>query len=201
MATEVRETFGFENVEFPPPSASASMPGPRKARAVQQEPSGPMMYGEEHLEDKENMDPVSSRALLALPRTQGDHLFKALSPGEPERVESDSRRGDFADVSTSKSPLPENYPRSPLQDITAVLYPPTNVPLISSQEVSKEADKQRGVKRSPMAGHSAHTPYSRGFSERPVKRHESSTDSQPRFANGPQDSARCRTSSGLRSFR
>eukprot|EP00897_Mesotaenium_endlicherianum_P009127 jgi/Mesen1/8242/ME000443S07393 len=61
----------------------------------------------------------------------------------------------------SKSPLPENFPRAALQDITAVLYPPNKV---RSQE-PKTGKIKKAAKQVPAARKS---PYSKSSSAKPL---------------------------------
>lgn len=67
-------------------------------------------------DDRENIDPVTLRSAIT-----GRRVFDREEPsisgsGMPRLVDAEGN-----DLPQSRSPLPENYPRVPLQDITAVL--------------------------------------------------------------------------------
>lgn len=85
-----------------------SSPSSRSTSSI---PSSSSIY-----EDRENIDPVTRRSALTGRRVLDREEPSVSGSGLHNLVDAES-----SDLPQSRSPLPENYPRIPLQDITAVL--------------------------------------------------------------------------------
>ncbi|GAQ82544.1 hypothetical protein KFL_001150040 [Klebsormidium nitens] len=81
------------------------------SRSTSSNPSSSSIY-----EDRENIDPVTLRSALTGRRVLDREEPSVSGAGQPRLVDAEGN-----DLPQSRSPLPENYPRVPLQDITAVL--------------------------------------------------------------------------------